>query len=568
MVDIQVIDRAQRCALERRFVVGVDFSLHTSLAEAETAKPIMLIVRPGMSGNRNAPVAANGAAETEKINETSPAKKGKMVDAKPKPKSEGTKTKKGKIEKKTPDEIESEDESKSKENNSADREDVLFSGGLDVGNLHDALNVEPEALPVPVPSSTSTTLPLDAKGPDSPRASLQMEYELAPPAFAFDAQETAITKTIKPARRSKGAEIFSDQSSEDAASSSRPASAEFRAPRPRPSADEVDSKPNNDAVPRITREACTIWRVSRRALGVLVTYKTTGTVNPDQSKTSESKDGDSAASKPVPPKVEWVTIGVVPSILPTTKAGTGWIKGADAEQNGWSREQDLDSSKAIRTARTRVRLLPSLLDGATAWTQPDWISHGPWARISMRFAQDLQDDLMNLAVISNRCEILVTSQYVQLTSQYRSGKSGLAVRYHTTGSGGVTTKSVPPPPQNETKETSKKNRKKPATEAKTKSGGSAKGGIPAIYAAAIAANNNKRCIPRLTIDLFPSSDPQEQETKIETAFSLRGLRIMHRLVGYCARIEWWVGQGVPPCILFFVGAAPFERRVAVISATC
>jgi hypothetical protein len=134
-------------------------------------------------------------------------------------------------------------------------------------------------------------------------------------------------------------------------------------------------------------------------------------------------------------------------------------------------------------------------------------------KIQTKFSPDIQDDFMNLSVVSSIGKLKVQSNKMEITAEYKSRKNGMTIFY----------------------ETAKLVKKKDDKQ-------------------------GKKVTPRFQIEMLDS-----ENKFIETTFHLKPLRILHRLVGCSSRIEWYVSENKPLLFVFYQGVNPTERRIAYLS---
>jgi len=143
----------------------------------------------------------------------------------------------------------------------------------------------------------------------------------------------------------------------------------------------------------------------------------------------------------------------------------------------------------------------------------DAFSFKTGCKIQTKFSPDIQDDFMNLSVVSSIGKLRVQKTKMEITAEYKSRKNGMTIFY----------------------ETAKSIKKKDE-------------------------NQGKRIVPRFQIEMLDS-----ENKVIETTFHLKPLRILHRLVGCSSRIEWYVTDKKPLLFVFYQGVNPTERRIAYLS---
>lgn len=149
----------------------------------------------------------------------------------------------------------------------------------------------------------------------------------------------------------------------------------------------------------------------------------------------------------------------------------------------------------------------------------------PGARVSMRCASDLQDDIMHLITFSDKCDLSVTPTCMRLTSKPKLGRKGYILQYELARSAvAAPTATGPTTP---TGKTAKKTAHTPS---------------------------------RFSID-FKSTTP-----KLEARFHLRTFRIIHKIVGASSRVQWEISsrpdRGIT--VHLFQGAATSERLVGSV----
>lgn len=134
-------------------------------------------------------------------------------------------------------------------------------------------------------------------------------------------------------------------------------------------------------------------------------------------------------------------------------------------------------------------------------------------KIQTKFSPDIQDDFMNLSVVSSIGKLRVQPHKMEITAEYKSQKNGMTIFY----------------------ETAKLAKKKDDKQ-------------------------GKKIAPRFQIEML---DPEQK--LIETTFHLKPLRILHRLIGCSSRIEWYISDHKPLLFVFYQGVNPTERRIAYLN---
>ncbi len=194
--------------------------------------------------------------------------------------------------------------------------------------------------------------------------------------------------------------------------------------------------------------------------------------------------------------------------------------------------------------------------GTEAFLELDEIeSAGSMCKISMRFASDLQDDLLDLSLFGSRCQVSVFDNYLSLVAQHKTGKHGVALIYQQS-------QDALPPPQEppaapvaaagKANKQSKNAKKSPTTPTTA---------TPASTAATVR---------RYTQPYFQLvHGPRKAEgdgPRSQTTFRLRPFRVMHKLLGTSSRIEWTFAEGGALICSMYQVSAGNERRTAVIAA--
>jgi hypothetical protein len=294
--------------------------------------------------------------------------------------------------------------------------------------------------------------------------------------------------------------------------------------------------------PRVDRGA--VWRATCCQPGVmgglavrLRIKKDTVDEKPNQEgapTASESTASESTATKVLPP---WQPV-VLQSRLP--------INPADCEKEGAPRSagqaragEFLDVDRALR--QLLLPNAPSVGFGAG------------WARASMRFGADLQDDLLDLSLFGSRVQIGVhdgSEARLTLLSQHPTGKHGLSLVYQRSSS-------APPPPEPSAPAKSGKTGRSVKT---SKTGKASEGSEEPMV---------RRYAPSFfDLELSPTKPGTraqvEGAARVATTVRLRPFRLLHKLIGFSSRIEWTLSDSGPLICSFFQNTAALERRSAVL----
>lgn len=162
------------------------------------------------------------------------------------------------------------------------------------------------------------------------------------------------------------------------------------------------------------------------------------------------------------------------------------------------------------------------------------------AHVSMRFATDLQDDLLDLSLFGSRCQIGVAQPdgpampRLTLLAQHKTGKHGVAILYQR----------VAPAPA------------EPAGGPRgKKSAAAVEGAVPTTV--------RRYGAPYFQVDM---SDASSSSSSVETTVRLRPFRVLHKLIGGSSRIDWVLAHKGPLVCSFYQGTAGLERRIALLVA--
>jgi hypothetical protein len=193
-----------------------------------------------------------------------------------------------------------------------------------------------------------------------------------------------------------------------------------------------------------------------------------------------------------------------------------------------------------------------------------------WARSSIRFAPDLQDDLLDLSLFGNRVQIGVhdgPAARMTLLAEHKTGKHGIAIVYQR-----AEHLPVVPAPASASKKTTTTTTAATTTSTTPKS---------TTTTAKNAANRvepptlRRFTQPYFQIDtsssLTAKSRLLNQPVALEdampvvaTSVRLRPFRILHKLIGTSSRIEWLLSDRGPSVCSFFQTTAGTERRTGIL----
>jgi hypothetical protein len=256
--------------------------------------------------------------------------------------------------------------------------------------------------------------------------------------------------------------------------------------------------------------------------------------------------------------------------------------------------------------------------------------NGNYAKVSMKFTLDLQDDFINLGLIGTRCTIKVNipkhsdshttgvdvdmvnglngsnnglngsnnglngsnnglngsnnghglngsnnRPSVELSCKYHSGTNGHIIQYSEQSKQGLspspttttTSKDIIVPTMTTTTTTNKKHKEEKKMNHKKKTINNAFITTPSSSSSSFSSMSMSSNPSRLTIEWFPNSHSNlVNSNEIKSEFTIRGIRTLHKLLGTSSRIEWLVAHNQPVIISFYSGLGPAERQTATMIA--